>query len=136
LSAGERELLRHLAPQLQELLNRPDEPALRRLFPPAYHQEAHAEHQDEYRRLMQEDLVAHHRDALDTLATTAEANELSEEQLWTWLRALNSLRLVLGTLLDVSEDDDPNDATSPEQLQYLLLGFLQESAIDALSGER
>ncbi|MHB1536636.1 MAG: DUF2017 family protein [Acidimicrobiales bacterium] len=135
LSAPEREVLQLLPTQLTELLSQPDDPSLRRLFPPAYHDADDAERQADYRRLMQEDLIERHRQALETLARTAGATELSEEELSAWLHSLNSLRLVLGTRLDVSEDDDPLDATTPEQQLYLLLGYLEECVVDALSGQ-
>ena len=50
--------------------------------------------------------MARHREELDLLASTADAERLSEEQLLAWTRALNSLRLVLGTFLDVQEGDE------------------------------
>ncbi|MGH8919973.1 MAG: DUF2017 family protein, partial [Actinomycetes bacterium] len=77
----ERALLQAMVPQMRELLADPGQPGLRRLFPPAYHEQADAERQDEYRRLMQEDLVARHGDALDILERTADAQELSAEEL-------------------------------------------------------
>ena len=133
LSAPERELLELLPQQVAGLLDEPSDPSLQRLFPPAYHKPEDAEHAEEYRRLMQDDLLGHHREALQVLATTARATELSEEEVLAWMRAINSIRLVLGTRLDVSEDDDPLDATTPEQQIYLLLGYFQECVIDALS---
>ncbi len=90
LGAEDREVLRQLVPQFRELLENPDQPALYRLFPPAYSETAHAELQDEYRRLMQEDLVERHREEFDLVASTADAEHLSEEQLQAWTRALNS----------------------------------------------
>lgn len=134
LSPAERELLRLLPEQLATLLSDPTDPSLVRLFPPAYHDPGDAEREEEYRRLMVEDLVERQREALSVLASTAEADELSEEQLSAWMRSLNSLRLVLGTRLDVSEDDDPAAATTPEQQVYLFLGYLEEHVVEALTG--
>ena len=34
-----------------------------------------------------------------------DQERLSEDELWSWLQALNALRLVVGTRLDISEDD-------------------------------
>jgi hypothetical protein len=133
LGAGERGLLAALAPQLRELLTDPDQPGLHRLFPPAYGNEADAEHQDEYRRLMTEDLVERHSAALEILATTANAEELDAEQMEAWMLALNHLRLVIGTRLDVSEDDDPETMDDPDHQVYYLLGYLQERVIEALA---
>jgi hypothetical protein len=133
LGAEERELLRILPDQLGAVLAHTNEPALRRLFPPAYSSPEHEEQQEEFRRLMTEDLIAGHREALDVLKTTAGADEVSAEQLEGWMRSLNSIRLVLGTRLDVTEDDSPQDATSDEHVIYYFLGYLQECVVEALS---
>lgn len=135
LDADERELLRNLAPQFIELLDDPSQPVLERLFPPAYSDPEHLEKQDEYRRLMQEDLVDRHREELELLATTASSETLTEEQLLAWSRALNSLRLVLGTHLDVSEEDDSPRAATPDDALYQWLTYLLGEVIDALSGQ-
>ncbi|MGH9077036.1 MAG: DUF2017 family protein [Acidimicrobiales bacterium] len=131
LSDGERAVLAQLPADLKALLADPDDPSLRRLFPAAYGDDA--ERSEEFRRLMQADLVERHAAALDVMAGTARATELSEDEAGAWLSALNQLRLVLGTRLDVSEDDDPARATTPERQMYYYLGYLQESVVDALS---
>ncbi|MBO0731191.1 MAG: DUF2017 family protein [Acidimicrobiaceae bacterium] len=136
LSEPERQLLAALPGQLVELLSAPDDPALRRLFPPAYQEPGDEEHQAEYQRLMQEDLIERHREALDTLARTAASTELSDGEMEAWLRSLNCLRLVIGTRLDVSEDDDPIDTSTPERQVYLVLGWLEECAVEAVAGNR
>jgi hypothetical protein len=135
LRADDREVLRQLVPQFKELLDNPDQPVLWRLFPPAYSEAAHAEQQEEYRRLMQEDLVARHREEFDLLASTADADHLTEEQLLAWTRALNSVRLVLGTVLDIQEGDEESRPDTPEEALYHWLTYLQGEAIDALAGE-
>lgn len=132
LPADQRQLLRRLPGELKGLLDQPDEPALRRLFPPAYSTDEEAA--EEYRRLMQDDLVQHHADALDTLARTAGASELTEEEAMAWMQAINQLRLVLGTRLDVSEEDDPRQARDAEHQLYYYLGYLQEQVVEALAG--
>jgi hypothetical protein len=131
LPPEQRELLRGLPGQLRELFADPDDPLLRRLFPPAYTDDEKAS--AEYRRLMTEDLVERNQASLDVLERTANATELSEEELHAWMGALNQLRLVLGTSLDVSEADDPAEATSPQHHLYYFLGALQELVIEALS---
>lgn len=135
LDPEERELLRSLAPQFVELLDDPSQPVLERLFPPAYSSPDNIEKQDEYRRLMQEDLVERHRDELELLASTANAETLTEEQLLAWSRALNSVRLILGTYLDVSEEDERGRPETPEEAIYQWLSYLLGEAIEALSGQ-
>jgi len=135
LGSSDRDMLRRLAPQFSALLDEPDQPILRRLFPPAYSEPAHAEQQEEYRRLMQEDLVARHREELELLRSTADADHLSEAELLAWTRALNSVRLVLGTFLDIQEGDEGRRPVSAEEALYHWLTHLQGEAIDALAGD-
>jgi hypothetical protein len=119
--------------QFLAILAEPDSPTLHRLFPPAYSDPAHVAQQEEYRRLMQEDLVEHRREECRTVMDNAERTELTEEQLLAWTRAINSVRLVLGTLLDVSEDDTPHAPRTGEEWAYQWLSLLLEEAIEAMS---
>ncbi|MCC6223728.1 MAG: DUF2017 family protein [Thermoleophilia bacterium] len=135
LSSGERELLRDLAAELGERLGEgAGDPELRRLFPPAHEDDPDAEHG--YRRLVGEELLAGRLEALRVLADTAGRGELTEAELDAWLRALNDLRLVLGTRLDVGEDAfadglDPGDPDAPALALYGYLSWLQEQAVEA-----
>lgn len=130
ISAEERDVLRGLPGQLKELLGT-DDPALERLFPPAYLE--NDEFEDEYKSLMAGDLRDRHVAALDVMAETIDAERLDEEQLSAWLTGLNQLRLVLGTRLDVSEDTDL-DPADPAAALYHYLTYLQDEIIGALSG--
>jgi hypothetical protein len=133
LGTEERNLLRILPGQMKVLLTDTDDPDVRRLFPPAYSSPEHQEQADEYRRLMTEDLLERHRDALDVLERTADATELSAAELDGWMRSLNSLRLVLGTRLGVTEEDDVSLRMSGDHALYFFLGYLQECAVEALA---
>ncbi len=145
LSRQERTILAGLPEQVVALLEsgltesgplESADPDLRRLFPPAYAEDAHQE--AEYRRLMGADLLASHRQALGVMQETIQADHLDQEQLAAWMGALNDLRLVLGTRLNVSEDmsgfsaDDPRAA---ELTIYGYLGWLQEQVVEALAAE-
>jgi Domain of unknown function (DUF2017) len=136
LPPAERELLLQLRAELVTLLaTEPDDPSLKRLFPPAYDDKRAAA---EYRRLMHDELLAGHHTALDVLETTADRERLSAEEAEAWLRALNDLRLVLGTRLDVREDTfaeglDLSDPRAPELAVYGYLSWLQEELVAALS---
>ncbi len=116
---------------MKELLAETDEPSLRRLFPPAYVDDREGE--AEYRRLVGEDLLRGRQAALDIMATTIDATELDEEQMTAWLSSLNDLRLVIGTQLDVSEDDPPMD--TPIHQVYYYLSMLEEAVITALASQ-
>ena len=116
---------------------------LRRLFPAAYHD--HAEHEAEYQRLVHEDLASTRLASLVTvgevLGRDPESDELvvSEDDLDALMRALNDLRLVIGTLLDVSEDTDagdigPDDPDFGHFQLYGYLGWLLEGVVQARMG--
>ena len=138
LPTEERELLRELPAQLRTLLLlAPDDPALRRLFPHAYEDEW-----DEaaYRELVGDELLDGRRHALDVLTETADAERLTAAQAQSWLTALNDLRLVLGTRLDVNEEEllrdlHPDDPRAPDLALYAYLSWLQEQLVEALSSE-
>jgi len=137
LPPEEREIVRSLPGQLQELLDgQLDAPDARRLFPPAYEQDP--ELQEEYRRLTLDDLAQRRREALRTVQETVDADHLTEEQLAAWLGVVNDLRLVLGTRLEVTEDDygrvPPED--DPRFAPFALfsyLGLLEEQIVEALA---
>ncbi|HET6964248.1 MAG TPA: DUF2017 family protein [Acidimicrobiales bacterium] len=128
-----RRILRELMEQLLGLLEDPDAPVLYRVFPPAYSDPSDVARQDEYRRLMMEDLVERRREECRMVLETAEQKTLTEDQLLAWTRTINSLRLVLGTYLDVSEDDEPGPAQTVEESAYQWLSLLLEEAVEALS---
>ena len=135
LPPEERELLRDLPRQLRELLTT-DDPSLKRLFPPAYKDDPALE--AEYRHYMADDLLASHQRAVAIMEETIDAEVLQENQVTAWLGALNDLRLVLGTNIDVTEDMydremDPDDPRAPSFAVFTYLGWLQEQIVDALS---
>ena len=136
LPRPERELLANLVDQLRELLlASTDDPSVRRLFPTAYHDDA--ERDREYQQLVRDELLERRLASLATVEETAQATELSEEQLSAWLTALNDLRLVLGTRLDVSEDQvelDEDDPAAPALAVYGYLGVVLDDVVEALTG--
>jgi Domain of unknown function (DUF2017) len=137
LPADEREMLRSVPELLRELLDGDlDAPDLRRLFPPAYQDDADL--QTEYRRLTIDDLADRRREALRVVEDTIDADHLTEEQLVAWLGVVNDVRLVLGTRLDVSEDASvrPPPRDDPRFAQFALfsyMGFLEENIVEALA---
>ena len=104
LSLPERGLLRMLPLEAQGLLEQRGDPVVRRVFPVAYPEDAEAD--GNYQELVGGELARKHRDELDVLASTADASDIDSAQLGQWLGALEVLRLMLGTSLDVSEDVD------------------------------
>jgi len=132
----ERELLQQLRAELVALLEtEPGDSSLERLFPPAY-EDKRADR--EYRKLMGDELLDGRRRALDVLEATAGQEQLTAEEAEAWLTALNDLRLVLGTRLDVREDTfadglDMRDPRAPELAVYSYLTWLQDSLVSAVS---
>jgi hypothetical protein len=125
----------------------PQDPVLARLLPDAYRDDDAAA--GEFRRLMDGDLRAQKCAALqrvlDDLADggTRKGNELrfelDDEAAQQWLYATNDVRLVLGTLLGVTEDMEQERSSlepdSPRAVQLALydwLTWLQNAIVEAV----
>ena len=133
---GEILMLRELIDELHSLLEDPDDPALRRLFPEAHDD---PESEEQYRSLVRDQLVTGREKAVAVVRDTLEKDRLDADEADAWLRALNDLRLVLGTRLDVTEDLDYedldlNEPRGRELAVYGYLTWLQEQLVEALSG--
>jgi Domain of unknown function (DUF2017) len=134
LEVHERLLLGELLDELEGLLDDPNDPEVRRLFPPAYSDRADDE---QYRSLVQNQLVSGRSKALATVRETLTGETLDLEQADQWLRALNDMRLVLGTRWDVTEQLDYgtldlNEPRGRELAVYGYLSWLQEQLVEAL----
>lgn len=135
LPPTDREFLRTLAREMRELVSSED-PSLSRLFPVAYPDDE--DRQTEYRLLVHDGLRSSHLEALAALEEHAGAERLDEGQLMAWMRALNEVRLVLGTRLDVSEEgyERPLDDTDPRWEAFAVYDYLthlQAEIVEALS---
>jgi hypothetical protein len=134
LSPPERELLRSAPAQLEALLDEPANPDLRRLFPHAYED---AEAEQEYASIVGDELLDGRRRALATIRATAGRDRLTADEAESWLTGLNAVRLVLGTRLDVRDDEpptvDPADPSAYDWAVYYYLSFLQEQLVEAMS---
>jgi len=120
---------------MRELLDS-DDPVLDRLYPVAYPNDEDRE--TEYRLLVRDELRSSHQAALAALEESADAERLDEEQLLAWMRAINEVRLVVGTRLDVTEEgderpDEPGDPRGPAFAVYDYLTWLQGTIVEALS---
>jgi hypothetical protein len=135
LDERERELIRQLLGELRDLLAlSPDDPRVRRLYPAAYAD--NDEREDEYRRLTREELQNGRLASIDEVARTIDEPMLSPEQLTAWMQSINTLRLILGTMLDISDDDqelafDPNDPNARTIALYGYLGGLLDEIVTA-----
>jgi hypothetical protein len=124
LPESEIDLLRHLLPQLRELLTEGSDERVRRLFPTAYVDDVDA--QAEFERLMHDDLVASRIAAIATVEESLGVEEITDDQLEAWMSSVNSVRLVLGTMLDASEELDLDRVAEddPDIEGYVLYGYL------------
>ena len=113
-------------------------PHMKRLFPTAYHNDERRN--DEYRRLTHSDLADTHVSALDdALLLLTPGRVFTRDDLERFVRAVNAMRLVLGTVLDVSEADIDDvgepDGDAPTAVQrdvYNYLGWLLHNSLDQL----
>jgi hypothetical protein len=137
LRPNERVLLADLVGQLREqLVASTDDPSVRRLFPPAYPDDA--ERDAGYQVLTRDELLEHRLAALDVVESTLGGGELDDAGMTAWMSTLNSLRLVLGTRLDVDEELPPLDSSDPLAPAYAVyeyLGWLLSQVVDALSSD-
>ena len=139
LDDTERQVLADVCGQLADALEGDDDldevPAFRRLFPTAHVDDPKLE--ADYRELAHDDLVASRVANLRAVADGSRADELDTDGLQRWMLAVNSVRLVFGTALDVGEEAigalDPDDPDTPSLVVYHFLGQVLDDAVSALS---
>ena len=136
LSANERDVLRQLPQQLRTLIEAEDpatDPAVARLYPPAYLDDPIRNL--EYERLAGDDLTSERLAAIDRMASTLDAERLTEDDVLAWLGVLNDLRLVLGTRLEITEETTEEDfpADDPRAEAFALYAYLTY-VVDAIVG--
>ncbi len=112
---------------------------LQRLFPAAYVEEA--EFESQYQNLTRDDLLNTRIEQLQVFERCVTASSLAPDEIPAFMSALNALRLVMGTALDVSESDDPREMLPSESddytqdefvhLQFYYLGNLLGELVDA-----
>lgn len=143
LAIDDRRVILDLIDQLRDaVMSDTEDERFRRLFPAAYH--ADPEHDAEYRRLMHGELLASRLDSLNRAHELLGRDErsptltLDEDEIDSLMKVVNDLRLVLGTLLDVQEDEpaiEEDDPAFPQFHLYGYLGWLLEWIIRARSGD-
>ena len=134
IDASDRTTLNALLDQLRDvLMNDSSSDIARRLFPAAYHQDE--QHEQEYQRLMRDELLSSRLASLSLTSSILEREAtgnsivLTADELDALMRSINSLWLVLGTLLDVDEDEfeahlDEDDPSYGQYQLYSYLGWL------------
>jgi hypothetical protein len=116
------------------------DPALARLLPDGYTGDEAAA--TEFRELTEGSLRAHKSETaqrvLDSLPPDGGPVCLDEDTTRAWLSALNDVRLVIGTRLNLTEETDypdPADPAAPGYELYRWLTLLQELLVEATIGE-
>jgi len=158
LDAAELEVLSQLFDQMADLLEDPEseldsdplakllnmsgstqiseDPALARLFPDGYSDDEHAS--ADFRRFTEQDLktqkVVALKTARESLKDWQGKSSITQQQALDWLKALNDLRLVLGTRLEITDERDGDyDSDEPGFHLYNYLTYLQGTLIDTLT---
>jgi hypothetical protein len=145
LDPEEAALVRRLLGELRALLTDPSpEPEarqlLRRLFPVVHPDDPDAE--AEYQRLMRDELVQSRLGAIETVDDLLGGDEpptpVGEEGVVALMQSINSIRLVLGAMLGVTDDPDADEVDAgiedtPEYQLYAYLSWLLEHCVRALS---
>jgi hypothetical protein len=113
-----------------------EDPALARLFPDGYSDDEHAS--ADFRRFTEQDLRAQKLAALtsvrDSLSGWTGKSSITAQQAQDWLKAINDLRLVLGTRLEITDEVETDfEADEPGIHLYNYLTYLQGTLIDALT---
>lgn len=132
-TADAEDFLEHLQAQWQSApIAKPTDPALSRLFPDAFPDDEQAS--ADFRRFTEQNLrqlratrIAELRAVLDT-----DRIELTVDQGHSVLQVLTDLRLVLGTRMDIRDENPrpPGDALALDVYDWLT--WLQESLVQAL----
>jgi hypothetical protein len=140
IGADEREVVARLLGELRDMQTNPDAAdAVARLFPVVHPGDAHEE--EEWQRLMRDELITSRSAAIDTVVGVLQRPgrkvPITADEMQAFIQAVNSIRLVLGTVLDVGEDEDdlpPELLESPEYGLYGYLSFVLDASVRVLSG--
>lgn len=128
-----RQTIADLAAGLEELVTQ-DVPETKRLFPTAYPDDP--EKDAGYQIFARDQLIEQRSETAEILRRTAHNDILTADELGAWMGAVNDARLVLGTRLDVSEDDQDINFDDPDAEAHILyhqLGVLLHHMVEAMS---
>ena len=129
LSNDERALVSDLAEQFRSVLAVDRDPALRRLYPTAYPGDTTRDM--DYTTLVHDDLVAARLAAIDSVLATTNNQFIDAGELAAWIDMFSGLRLLVGTRLDICENEvfDPGDPDAPSRALLTWLGYILEEAV-------
>lgn len=130
-----RVLIRKVSEELREVLLVNDPEATRRLYPTAYPDDD--EMNAEYQEMVHDQLLMQRLDGIDELQATIDDDVITLDTADAWMSTINQVRLVLGTRLDVSEDEmvvDDDDPEAQSIVIYQVLSYVLEHLTDARMG--
>jgi Domain of unknown function (DUF2017) len=138
LSENEREMLTEICRQSRALIEAEDpssDPAVARLFPPAYQDDPLQNL--EFESALGDTPRQGKLDAIETVERTVRAPHLSEDELLEWMKVVNDARLVLGTRIEIPEQatqrDYPPDHPHHDSFGvYVYLTWLEDRILRAL----
>ena len=144
LGAAEAELLLALPARLRAILKREDvtDRVIQRLFPPAYRD---AKKESEYRGLLGRELLERKLESVDAFEKTLGNRTTQKgrvhltirpEEYDLWLGFINDMRLVLGTELDIQDDNwsnnfNPSHPQAQDMAIFHYLSWLEEELLRA-----
>ena len=121
LQEEEKELLSILPGLVSEAIEM-HSPYVTRLFPPTYPFDTIA--QNEFEKMSADALMQQHQALLAGFCTSIHKSELTHDDLVTWVGALNDIRLLLGTALDVCEDLGRPAEDDPRFRDFIIFDYL------------
>ena len=147
LGEDEAMLVTRLLDELRQLLTNPSPDSSERLLVVRLFPVAHPDDEDEeaeYQRLMRDELVESKLEAIASVERVLAAERRSDRVvdelgLVAFMQSLNAIRLVLGTMLGVTDDPTEDEVDeqlerSPEYHLYAYLSWLLEHCVRAASG--
>ncbi len=131
-----RTLLAKVSEELREVLLVNEPELTRRLYPTAYPDDEQMD--SDYQEMVHDQLLMQRLDGIDELQSTVHDDVITLETADSWMSTINQVRLVLGTRLDVSEDDegfiDEDDPDAQSKVVYQVLSQLLEQLTHARLG--
>lgn len=127
-----RALLHQASEELREVLLVEDDEQTKRLYPTAYPDDEKLE--EGYQAIVHDQLLMARLDGIDLLQRTIHETTISAEDADSWMNTVNQIRLVLGTQLDVGENEidiNEDDPLAPNHVVYQVLSHVLEELTHA-----
>ena len=125
-------LLRNVTEELRELLLLDEVDEVKRLYPTAYPDDEKLE--EGYRELGHDNLLMQRLDGIDKVQSSLDDETISLDIADHWMNTINQCRLVLGTRLDVGEEEpsiQEDDPDAQAKIIYQVLSHMLEQLTQA-----